>query len=1113
MKSAIIFALLAVILITGTITPALAQTSNISSNIVINEIELNPPGTDSRTTNIASSSVNEFLELYNPTDLPIDVSGWQIIPAKDWKSYTIPSGSIIQPNDHAVFMASSFWFNDVSEFVTLKNTNGVIIDQTPLLDDVDDDMSSWQRIYDGWDSDNSSDWILKGATASATNGQYIAEEIADEVTINLEIDKEQYDFGEKVNITGSVSEYSFNTSKYSSTTLIPELVTIFISGPSSYTDTITLYPDLNLQFSTSLNLHKVLGYAEGFYSVTASYSTAAATTNFSIGGIDESVIVDEVASELTIFTDQTEYQTGNWVEITATTTNSLDYVGLKYTISNSKGSVVSTGTIFPNTDNEFTTKYFIPVSTDTFGEYKIFANYQYTTQFSNSQTDQSTDSQTAMASFSVLEDIKESELISISTDKNVYGLGEIVHITGRSNSIHVDTFNVHVQQTGIQTAFSGNDAAIRADPLNYHETVRLDGNSRFELDLKLPAIDARLGNYKITAGENFGHGYGYFKVVENPDTFVESESTPLGLETDKTIYALNDKMTITGLIPNFSQSEADKIAFQQVQIIFKDPTGHNLKHSVHISSNTDQYEEQLFLFTSIPDQVGFFRNQVTLDSVTFGTGIYTIKANYKDIRDSIKFEILSDDAIASASASVKEGSQEPPITISVDKDLYEVGDTVKVTGKVVQRELTSARSEVEKWEEQGKDDHYRPKEGTHVDYTNYALNFVKVKIPYPISLSTHQNSAFSTTTLDGGIPSGGCGPSSGVECVGTGSYDGVASYNEIVKKLEPFESQVYPDADGNYQVEYNLRGGIFESGTYSIEADYFGEKTDTTIRVVDNRYQLGGEAKINVGTDKTQYKPGEMVEITGLIENIYYFDPIGIIVNPPDQTGVNCLKMYCGDGNVIKKVKIGGYYTDSPNLFGTNYKLPTGEFSLGEYTVIADTKFGQAESTFIVTENPILKSTAEPIEEQVLVKPTKVIDKVNRISTTSIPIGVKENAGDDNSLIPRVIQGSLFTSARGDESNVNLQVSTENGSCIIGQSADCVISESTRAPGSIYKVLKIGGIDYKVRYSGPDVRLEKFSIVPSEDNTPLKILQWDIDVIKDEQPSRFYYKISYVPLE
>ena len=92
MKNATIFALLAVILITSTITPALSQTPDVSSNIVINEVELNPPGPDSRSSNTASSSVTEFVELYNPTDSPIDVSGWKIIPTKAWKIYTIPSG-------------------------------------------------------------------------------------------------------------------------------------------------------------------------------------------------------------------------------------------------------------------------------------------------------------------------------------------------------------------------------------------------------------------------------------------------------------------------------------------------------------------------------------------------------------------------------------------------------------------------------------------------------------------------------------------------------------------------------------------------------------------------------------------------------------------------------------------------------------------------------------------------------------------------------------------------------------------------------------------------------------------------------------------------------------
>ena len=1096
-----IFALLAVILLTGTVTPALSQTPNISSNVVINEVEINPPGSDSRTTNSASSSVNEFVELYNPTDSPINISGWKLVPSKAWKAYTIPSGTTIQANSHAVFMASSYWFNDASDFVTLKDVSGIIIDQTPLLEDLSDDMNSWQRVYDGLDTDNSSNWILKGATASASNGSYIAEEIITDLTISLETDKAQYNFGEKVNISGSVSEQSYDSEKY----LMPSIVTIFINGPGSFSDTITIYPDTNLQFSTSLSLHQVFGYDEGEYMITANYSTASTSVNFSIGEVEAQSIAETIASELSISTDKLEYEPGEWVIVTASTNNHIDFVGLKYTISDSKGKSVSTGTIFPNSDNEFTTKYFIPVTANAFGAYQVFANYQFTTQFT-----QTGDSQTALTTFNVLEDVKEDTLISVWTDKSVYTPGDIVHITGRSNSIHVDTFDISVKQTGIQTGFSGNDAAVRGDPLNHWETVRLDGNSAFSLDLKLPAIDARLGDYKITAGENFGKGYGYFKVVKNPDTYVESESTKLGLKTDKSTYALNEKLNISGLIQEYELSEAQSITFQQVQLTFKDPKGHNLKHSVHTSSATDQYEDQLFLFTSVPDQVGFFRNQVTLDSVTFSPGIYTLIASYEDIREKVKFEILSNEQIALASMS--EEIQEPPITINLDSDLYEIGDTILITGKVLPRELISARSEVSKYEEVGKDDHYRPKVGTHVDYTNYALNFVQIKIPYPITLHANPQSEFRTTTVDGSIPTGSCGPSKGVECQGAGSYDGIVKYREIIKKLEPFDSQIYPDPEGNFSVEYELRGGVFEAGTYTVLAEYFGEKTEKTIRVVDNRHILGGEAEITVSTDKDQYKPGDIVEITGLISNVYYFDPIGIIINPPDQTGVNCLKMYCGEGNVIKQVKIGGYYTDSPNVFGMTYEVPTGEFSHGEYTVIADTKFGTAEKIFLVTDNPILKNTVAPVEEQPK-KITKIIDKVNRISSKSIPIGVKENSGDDNSLIPRVLQGSLFTSARGEESNVNLQVLTKNGSCIIGQTSDCVISDSTREYGSIYKILKIGGIDYKVRYSGPDVRLEKFSIVPSDENTPLKILQWDVNVMKDEQPTRFYYKISYVPLE
>ena len=115
--------------------------------------------------------------------------------------------------------------------------------------------------------------------------------------------------------------------------------------------------------------------------------------------------------------------------------------------------------------------------------------------------------------------------------------------------------------------------------------------------------------------------------------------------------------------------------------------------------------------------------------------------------------------------------------------------------------------------------------------------------------------------------------------------------------------------------------------------------------------------------------------------------------------------------------------------------------------------------------------------------------------------------------MPRVIQASLFTSARGQESDVNIQVSTSEGVCVIGQDTSCMVNESTRKPGAIYEIVTIDEQNYKIRYSGPDVRLEKFSVLPESSGIPIDIKNWNVQVIKDEQPTRFYYKVSYVNLE
>ena len=64
-----ILLILFAILISGISTSVYAQT--ISDHVVINEVDTNPFGDDSQ-------SISEWVELYNPTDSDVDLSGWEI---------------------------------------------------------------------------------------------------------------------------------------------------------------------------------------------------------------------------------------------------------------------------------------------------------------------------------------------------------------------------------------------------------------------------------------------------------------------------------------------------------------------------------------------------------------------------------------------------------------------------------------------------------------------------------------------------------------------------------------------------------------------------------------------------------------------------------------------------------------------------------------------------------------------------------------------------------------------------------------------------------------------------------------------------------------------------
>ena len=69
---------------------------------MINEVDLNPPGDDSKT-------ISEWVELYNPTDSDVDISGWKIASTTVLKkTMTVSPGTTIKPGQYlTVFLPKS----------------------------------------------------------------------------------------------------------------------------------------------------------------------------------------------------------------------------------------------------------------------------------------------------------------------------------------------------------------------------------------------------------------------------------------------------------------------------------------------------------------------------------------------------------------------------------------------------------------------------------------------------------------------------------------------------------------------------------------------------------------------------------------------------------------------------------------------------------------------------------------------------------------------------------------------------------------------------------------------------------------------------------------------
>jgi len=1077
------------------VSPAYAQ-SSISEHVVINEIDINPPGDD-------SASPSEWVELYNPTDSDIDIGGWSVASTTVLKqTLTISPGTVIEAGDFLTYSYKTVWFTDTNETVELRDESGIVVDKTPLLSDIQNDFSSWQRVYDGFDLDSADDWKFEKSNAGSSNGKIPISDDMQNVSVTINSIKTDYVYGETAILQGHISEEVF---KVQQGDFKPESITVRITGPN-YNSEVLLYPDRDLDFETTLNLHPVLGINEGVYGVTASYAGSISSTIFSVGDeIPELEIPEDGIFGMA--TNKSQYLPGETVSITGITSQVIPFEGLKYDLIDPNGDLVETGTLYP-TEGAFSGSIFLTTIDPVYGTYVLTGKYSDKTSIT----------------FDLIEDLKETVPISLWTDSEVYDVGDVVTITGRLNNLWVSTLDLEILQTR-NTALGVNDFAGGDFAFKILDSVRIEGDGSFKHVFKIPPSQERLGDYRIKVSKEIGTAVKVISVVDDASSFV-MRTEPLTVSTDKPVYDFGDKITITGVIDELSQSTS---TVPVVDVSIKDGDGNPLTilgdtggGRLGSTGSNVSYD-----FTAVPEPSGRFSVSTQLSRSIFDEGQYLVTVKYLNLSRSITFSVADSLDVVGRDS------------IYLNKDVFGLGETVFLTGNLpptgdasVSISLTKPDGSIRNFGATVDNQQFswswvaplfetqpnRKLDDRSLSITNLGIYKIHVSTPsegknllFKVSLDP-ANDSFSVLPIDVYTDKPIYQAGKTLKVLGSvipreqGSEGLVVPervHLTITSEKQPtkpiHEAFVYPEIGGNFYSNFELPITIFSEGQYKVKAVYLKKQTSFSFGVVnDFTFGLDEPVSLLVSSDKSQYHPGDVVFVVGKPNKLIYLEQYKVSVVKKTGSEITCGSFTCGthDGRITT-------IRPSPNgSFSYQFSVPDSLSSVGKYEVTVEADFETKTLQFDVVEPPVVESL-----------PQTIIEKVNSIPESSASVNAMQKDFDGIDAGPRVLLGSLIASPRGEEPNVNLRVLSESGVCVIGPEDICLVQDSTRKPGEIYDIVEVDGVSLKVRYSGPDARVEKFSILPESPTAILPDSVWDIQVVKDDQVSRLYYKINYSALE
>ena len=114
--------------------------ADISGVVLINEVELNPLGSD---------QAEEWVELYNPSEADASTDGLQINTSNS-VTIDLDALGVIEAGETVVVPLGNSSLSNVGEALTLLNASNLeVVDSTPSLVDTMDSSRTWQRFPDG----------------------------------------------------------------------------------------------------------------------------------------------------------------------------------------------------------------------------------------------------------------------------------------------------------------------------------------------------------------------------------------------------------------------------------------------------------------------------------------------------------------------------------------------------------------------------------------------------------------------------------------------------------------------------------------------------------------------------------------------------------------------------------------------------------------------------------------------------------------------------------------------------------------------------------------------------------------------------------------------------